>query len=320
MNISELVTRIKPGRQVHGAAAALLPFQDDGRIAVEAFQSHVAATHRAGLTNAVNMDTGYANYLNAAEKGDVLRWTREVLGPGVPFIAGAYIEGESGDVVSLYRREMDKIAGWGGTPIVFQTARLHGIPSREKIAVYREISKGFPEVLGFELGPVFAPNGEIFDEETFRGLMDIPEIKGAKHSSLDRLQELRRLELRDKYRPEFRIYTGNDLAIDMIEYGSDYLLGLATFAPEKFAERDRMWAANDPRYYAASDALQHLGDVAFRPPVPAYKHSAAIFLHLTGRIPSARTHSMSPVRAAWEAELLRECAQRLGLMSAQLAR
>jgi 4-hydroxy-tetrahydrodipicolinate synthase len=313
MNIQELVTRIKPGRQVYGAAAALLPFEDNGRIAVEAFQSHVAATQRAGLMNAVNMDTGYTNYLNAGEKGDVLRWTREALGTGVPFIAGAYIEGESGDAVSLYRREMDRIAGWGGTPIVFQTARLHGVPAREKIAVYREICKGFPAVLGFELGPVFAPNGEIFDEDTFRGLMDIPEIKGAKHSSLDRLQELRRLELRDKHRPEFRIYTGNDLAIDMIEYGSDYLLGLATFAPEKFAERDRLWAANDPRYYAASDALQHLGDVAFRPPVPAYKHSAAIFLHLTGRIPSARTHTMNPVRPAWEADMLFKCAQRLGL-------
>jgi len=168
-------------------------------------------------------------------------------------------------------------------------------------------------VLGFELGPVFAPNGEIFDEDTFRGLMDIPEMKGAKHSSLDRLQELRRLELRDKHRPDFRIYTGNDLAIDMIEYGSDYLLGLATFAPEKFAERDRLWAAGDPAYYAASDALQHLGNIAFRPPVPAYKHSAAVFLHLTRRIPSSRTHPLNPERPAWETEILRDCAHRLGL-------
>ena len=93
----------------------------------------------------------------------------------------------------------------------------------------------------------------------------------------------------------------------------DYLLGLATIAPEKFAERDRMWAANDPQYYALSDALQHLGDVAFRPPVPAYKHSAVIFLHLTGRIPSARTLPMNPVRPAWEADIVLECAQRLGL-------
>src|SRR2546427_7088929 len=32
------------------------------------------------------------------------------------------------------------------------------------------------------LGPMFAPNGEIFDEETFRGLMEIPEMKGMKRS------------------------------------------------------------------------------------------------------------------------------------------
>ena len=89
------------------------------------------------------------------------------------------------------------------------------------------------------------PMAKFSSEETVRRLMDIPEIKGMKHSSLDRLIELERLALRDAHRPDFRIYTGNDLGIDMIEYGSDYLLGLATFAPEKFAERDRLWEAGD---------------------------------------------------------------------------
>src|SRR2546429_2762217 len=59
--------------------------------------------------------------------------------------------------------------------------------------------------ISFELGKMFAPNGEIFEEETIRRLIDIPEIKGMKHSSLDRLTELRRLELRDAQRPDFRI-------------------------------------------------------------------------------------------------------------------
>ncbi|HZE71092.1 MAG TPA: hypothetical protein VE135_16400, partial [Pyrinomonadaceae bacterium] len=45
----------------------------------------------------------------------------------------------------------------------------------------------------------------------------------------------------------------------------------------------------DPTYYALSEALQHLGNVAFRSPVPAYKHSAAIFLNITGKVPSDRT-------------------------------
>jgi 4-hydroxy-tetrahydrodipicolinate synthase len=259
------------------------------------------------------MDTGYVNYLSDAEKQDVLRWTREALGEGVPFVAGAYIEGQSGDVVALYRREIERIVSCGGIPILFQTARLHGKSAQEKAAAYKAICRGYSQVLAFELGSMFAANGEIFDEETMQRLMDIPELVGMKHSSLDRLTELRRLALRDAQRPEFRIYTGNDLGINMIEYGSDYLLGLATFAPEKFAERDRLWEAGDSAYYALSDALQHLGNVAFREPVPAYKHSAAVFLHLTRRIPSDLTHAKNPRRPDWEAEILQDCARRLGV-------
>lgn len=312
MKLGEIVRRQQLGRKVQGIAATLLPFEADGRVAAESFRSHLRATQRAGLMNAVNMDTGYVNYLSESEKLDVLRWTREALGNEVPFVAGAYIEGQEGDVVSLYRKQMDAIVAQGGIPILFQTKRLHGKTSAEKVAVYREASRGYAHVLAFELGQMFAPNGEIFDEETVRRLMDIPEIKGIKHSSLDRLTELRRLDLRDAVRPEFRIYTGNDLGIDMIEYGSDYLLGLATFAPEKFAERDRLWETGDPAYYALSDALQYLGNMAFREPVPAYKHSAAVFLHITKKIPSDLTHAKNTKRPTWEAEMLRDCARRLG--------
>jgi dihydrodipicolinate synthase/N-acetylneuraminate lyase len=312
MNIESIDERRRLRRKVQGIAAALLPFEADGRIAIKAFQNHLRATHRTGLMNAVNMDTGYVNYLSEAEKLDVLRWTREALGNDVLFVGGAYIEGQPGDTITLYRKQMDAIVAHGGIPILFQTSQLHGKSSDEKAAVYAAVCRGYPHVLAFELGQMFAPNGEIFDTEMVRRLMDIPEIKGIKHSSLDRLVEVERLTLRDAYRPEFRIYTGNDLGINMIEYGSDYLLGLATFAPEKFAERDRLWETGDPAYYALSDALQYLGNVAFRAPVPAYKHSAAVFLHITGRIPSALTHPKSPNRAEWEAEILRDCARRLG--------
>jgi len=312
MKIGSINQRQQLGRKVQGIAAALLPFEPDGRIAVEAFQNHLRITHRAGLMNAVNMDTGYVNYLSGAEKHNVLGWTREALGKDVQFVGGAYIEGQTGDLVQLYRKEMDAIVAHGGIPILFQTSRLHGKSAAEKAAAYRAVSRGYAHVLAFELGQMFAPNGEIFEEETFRRLMDIPEIKGIKHSSLDRLIELERLVLRDTNRPDFRIYTGNDLGINMIEYGSDYLLGLATLAPEKFAERDRLWEADDPAYYTLSDALQYLGNVAFREPVPAYKHSAAVFLRLAGRIPSDLTHARNAKRPAWEAEILQDCARRLG--------
>ena len=312
MTIEALMKRRQLCRKVQGIAAALLPYASDGTVAVEAFQKLLVATHRAGLMNAVNMDTGYVNYLSDAEKQDVLGWTRAALGENVAFVAGAYIENQSGDVIVLYRQQMDSIVRRGGVPILFQTARLHGKSPKEIAAVYQAVCQGYPHVLAFELGTMFAPNGEIFDHETVRRLMDIPEIKGMKHSSLDRLVELERLTLRDKHRPDFRIYTGNDLGINMIEYGSDYLLGLASFAPEKFAERDRLWETGDPGYYALVDALQYLGNVAFREPVPAYKHSAATFLHLTGRIPTDRVHPQNPKRPAWESEILQDCARRLG--------
>src|SRR6266849_3280884 len=195
MKIESLIKNMRPRRKVQGIAAALLPYEEDGKITVEAFQRHLLATQQAGLMNAVNMDTGYVNYLSDAEKLDVLRWTREALGKDVPFVAGAYIEGKTGDVVALYRKQMDAIVAHGGIPILFQTSRLHGKTATEKAEVYQAVSRGYSHVLAFELGPMFAPNGEIFDEETFRRLMDIPEIKGMKHSSLDRLIELERLAL-----------------------------------------------------------------------------------------------------------------------------
>lgn len=318
MNIPDMLGRIRPRRKVRGMAAALLPYEADGGVAVNALQQHIATTHRAGLINAVNMDTGYANCITDEEKTQVLKWTREVLGDRVPFVAGAYIEGRDGDVVTLYRKYMDEIVAFGGTPILFQTAKLHPKSAQEKISAYKQVCKGYPDVLAFELGKMFAPNGEIWDADTFKGVMDIPEISGMKHSSLDRVQELQRIALRDERRADFRIYTGNDHGINMIEYGSDYLLGLATFAPEAFALRDKLWENGDARYYALSDALQLVGNVAFRTPVPAYKHSAAHFLHLAGRIPSALTHPKSPKRPAWEGELMRDLLERLRLATPEL--
>jgi 4-hydroxy-tetrahydrodipicolinate synthase len=210
-----------------------------------------------------------------------------------------------------YRREIDTIHAFGGTPILFQTTRTHGLSPSDTVDIYRRAVEGCGAAFAFELGTMFAPFGQIWDLETMEGILSIPEIQGSKHSSLDRMLELERLELRDRVRPDFLILTGNDLGIDMIEYGSDYLLGLAAFSPASFALRDRRWAEGDPGYLALADALQWLGNHAFRPPVPAYKHSCAIFLHLLGKIPTPRTHPGSPERPAWESDALRAIASRL---------
>lgn len=315
LTVEAILSRIKPRRKITGIAAALLPFDAEGNIAEEAFIAHVRHTHVHGLRNAVNMDTGYANLLSDDEKVRVLELTQAALGPNIPFVAGAFIEGREGDIIALYRREVERIQEFGGIPILFQTSRMHGMTSVEKAEIYRQVCADVPQVIGFELGRMFAPNGEIWDEETFARMLEIPTLVGAKHSSLDRVTELRRLELRDRLRPEFIVYTGNDLAVDMVMYGSDYLLGLATFCPEKFGERDYYWQTGDPAFFALNDALQHLGNVAFRAPVPAYKHSAATFLQILGRIPTNRTHPDSSKRPDWEGEILQDCARRLGFLS-----
>ncbi|MDQ2800877.1 MAG: dihydrodipicolinate synthase family protein [Armatimonadota bacterium] len=320
MNLTELHARRRMGRKITGMAAMLLPFTEAGEIAEDAYVSCFQDTLAAGMTPAVNMDTGYVNLLSDSERKRVLRLAQEAAN-GAPFVAGTFIEdkvlaGSGENVADLYRREVAQIAEHGGTPILFQTSRLHtGVASPSAgIAACDRATQDVPTAYAFELGKMFAPFGEIWPDEVFEGILGLPQFKGAKHSSLDRMHEIKRLEMRDYVRPDFQILTGNDLGIDMIEYGSDYLLGLAAFSPEKFAERDRLWEAGDTNYLAVADALQFLGNVAFRPPVPAYKHSAATFLHLTGKIPTSRTHLRSPERPPWEREILTACAERLGLL------
>ena len=150
-------------RNIDGRAAMLLPFHLDDRIDFDAFLAHLERAWAAGLTPAVNMDTGFVDLLSNAQRREILEET------------------------------------------------AHAVSGR--------------------------------------------------------------------------LFIGNDLAIDMVMYGSDYLLGLATFAPEAFARRDRYWQSGDPRFYELNDLLQYLGRFAFRPPTPAYKHSALQFLRLRGLIP-----------------------------------
>lgn len=308
---AEAVARIRPGRKIVAISAVLLPFSRGGDPDLDGFQVHVARTHRAGLKVAVNMDTGFGPQLDPGTRERVLAATREALGPGVAFVAGAMPFGDPGDPLQAYRNSVRAIVEAGGVPIVFPSEFLAGKDGAGLAELLREITAGAPQALAFELGAQFAPFGRIFDEETFRRVLDIPNIVGVKHSSLSRAREFARLRVRDAARPDFRIYTGNDLAIDMVMYGSDYLLGLSTFDPDAFARRDRWWEEGDERFFDLNDALQALGAVAFRDPVPAYKASAAAYLKLTGGLPDPRPHPACPPRPSGEADLLRPFAGRI---------
>jgi dihydrodipicolinate synthase/N-acetylneuraminate lyase len=293
-------------------SAVLLPFDERGGVDWPGFRAHLLRTAAAGLTPAVNMDTGYVHLLDDATRLRVLAETRATLAGGA-FVAGAFIADRPGDVFDgdAYRRALDAIQEHGGLPIVFQSHGLVSQPRDRLLDAYRALGRACPRYLAFELGEAFAPFGKIYDLETYAGLLDIPACIGAKHSSLSRLLEWQRLALRNERRPDFLVLTGNDLAVDMIMYGSDYLLGLSTFAPDAFARRDALWAAGDPAFYELNDLLQYLGFFAFRPPVPAYKHSAAQFLKLRGWIDQDNTHPRGMQRPASDRDVLRDIAERL---------
>ena len=210
-----------------------------------------------------------------------------------------------------YKRAMEQIERHGGTPVVFQSFGLTALPEADIVSAYEALGRGCSRYVAFELGTQFAPFGRIYSPDAFAGLLGVKACVGAKHSSLHREPEWERLALRDRLRPDFHVFTGNDLAADMVMYGSDYLLGLSTFAPDLFAKRDALWERGDPAFHELNDLLQYLGFFAFRPPVPAYKHSAAMFLKLRGWIGHDATHPGSPTRPDSDREVLRDLAARL---------
>ncbi|MCU0705757.1 MAG: dihydrodipicolinate synthase family protein [Fimbriiglobus sp.] len=302
----------RPRRRIVGMSAILLPFRADGAVDWDAFRRHVARTADNGLAPAVNMDTGYANLIDADTRERALAETAAVMN-GREYVAGAYVGDTPGAKFDLdgYRRAVEQIQRHRGTPVVFQSFGLTALPGPELVRAYEAIARDCPRFVAFELGTQFAPFGKIYDLDTYAGLLGVTACIGAKHSSLHRQPEWKRLALRDRVRPDFLVLTGNDLAVDMVVYGSDYLLGLSTFAPDLFAKRDAMWAAGDPAFYELNDLLQYLGFFAFRPPVPAYKHSAAMFLKLRGWIACDDTHPASPKRPDSDREVLRDIVERL---------
>ena len=302
---------IRPRRTIEGISAILLPYLDRSTIDWDGFTSHVRRTAEAGLTPAINMDTGYGNLLTDEEKRQALEITRQTLGGG-RFVAGAFVVDTPGASLDreAYLRQISDIVERGGTPVICQSFGLTALTGDDLIQGYEAITADCDRFIAFELGSMFAPFGKIYTLEEYRGLLGLKRCLGAKHSSLRRELEWQRLQLRDAVRPDFRVYTGNDLAIDMVMYGSDYLLGLSTFAPDLFAQRDRAWATGDPSFYELNDLLQYLGFLAFRPPVPAYKHSAAMVMTLRGWITSDEPHPRCPRRPDSDRSILQDIVSR----------
>ena len=317
MNETEVIGRIRPGRTITGMSAVLLPYTADEAIDWDAIEAHIDRTVAAGLTPAVNMDTGYVQLLTDAQKTDVLDLTAVVAGRD--FVAGAYVADQPGAAFDLagYLAACDAIATRGGTPVIFPSYGLNSLDDDGWVDALAAIGARVDRFIGFELGAMFVPYGRIPSLAAYEAMMGIGSCIGAKHSSLSRQLEWDRLAVRDRVRPEFRVFTGNDLAIDMVMYGSDYLLGLSTFAPEAFALRDRMWANEDPRFHELNDLLQYLGHFTFRAPVPGYRHDAAMAFELRGWASSSTTPSGAPQRPASDRAVLAGIVERIDVWTSE---
>lgn len=307
----DVIHRLRPNRAITGMSAILLPHTAERAVDWAAFEAHVVRTAAAGLAPAVNMDTGFVQLLDEATKDRVL----DVAGAqaGARWVAGAYVRDEPGARFDLagYLRAATAIAERGGTPVVFPSHGLNELTDDGWVEALQQIGAELDQFIGFELGAMFVPYGRIPGLDAYRAMVEIPSCIGAKHSSLSRQLEWDRLAVRDEVRPDFLVLTGNDLAIDMVMYGSDYLLGLSTFAPEAFARRDQLWAAGDPAFYELNDLLQHLGFLTFRPPVPGYRHDAAMAFVLRGWAQSDEVPEGAPRRPEADRAILADIIERL---------
>jgi dihydrodipicolinate synthase/N-acetylneuraminate lyase len=306
------VDRLRPRRPIEGHAALLLPHGDDGSVDWDSFGALLSSTLTAGLVPAVNMDTGFTQLLDDATRRKVLEVTAGIAGSD--FVAGAFVPDTAGDAFDpdAYLRALGEVTAAGGVPVVFPSHGLNALDPDDWVAAHRRFGDESDAYLAFELGDMFVDYGRIYPLDTYADLLEIGSCIGAKHSSLSRQAEWDRLALRDDRRGDFLVLTGNDLAIDMVCWGSDYLLGLATFAPDAFARRDAYWAEGDDRFFELNDVLQALGAFAFRSPVPAYRHDAAMFLALRGVIAHDDVPAGCPRRGDADRAVLATFAERLG--------
>lgn len=290
------------GRVPHIIAALSVPVNEAGEIDFDVFARDLERTAGYGIEPAVLMDTYQINHCTLDDQIRGLEIAREVM-DGRTYTAGVYVEDEIsgdgiGDVIRAYRDKIEQLEKrYGASPIVFQTERLKDADAATVVRVYEglaEASRG--GLKAFELSPVFAPNGWMFPEDALVEILAGDKWAGAKHSSLDPSMEW--VLYRKVHRIGKKLYTGNDYDFaSMIFNGSDALLGIATFMPDKFRElADALRDGDHARYLDLGSRMEFLGRVAFQPPVPAYKHSAAMVKKMRGWYPTDYVLPDNPLR------------------------
>lgn len=303
-----VLRHLDPARTIDGCAALPLPFDEDGRPDLDALASFVQTAFAAGLTPAVNTVAGDVERLTDDERRDVLMVTAGVA-RGRRFLSGVLPDPGTADLPRRYAGGLAHVARQGGTPILLPCAELTTLDEDAIALVHRDATTGQADVLAAEIAPSLIAAGRIYSLDLFQRLMDVPALAGLWHASFNRVPEWYRLEARDARRPEFRVYSGNERAIDMPAYGSDYLLAGAGLLPDAFRTRDRLWKMGDARVTEINDALQWLCTLVARTPLEGARHAAVLVLQSCGT--AAAPHPQSERRPESDRALLHDALERL---------
>jgi hypothetical protein len=117
---------VRPRRVITGMSAILLPMKADLTVDWEGFAAHVARTSAAGITPAINMDTGYVQLIDDATRRETLRIARDAVGPNGKLVAGACVVDEPGAAFdeAAYGRQIEMIVATMG--VGARRAMAHG--------------------------------------------------------------------------------------------------------------------------------------------------------------------------------------------------
>jgi len=292
----------------------IVPFDELGDPDWDTFASVLGRLHKLGVTAAINMTHATPSLLHTSLQVGAAHQAQQQLGG--EFYAGVHVTDTEGDWFNIdrYRRQIEVLSGLGAIPVIFPSHGLNALEDPEWIKAMDDIGRETDAFLIAEVGPVTSPIPNLRTPHTNLHLLRNSACKGLVHASMSRAPEFDRLAAQAALRPDFRLISANERAIDMAMFGSSYMLLVASMVPDVFQRRDRLWEAGDRDVYELNDLLQYLAMFTARDPIAALPHSTLQFLKLRGWVKSDRVPEGTPVRPESDLEVLREIAQRLGVL------
>jgi hypothetical protein len=304
-----------PGRRPQGLGSVLLPVLDDGSPDWDGFAHLLGRVADTALIPAVNLGPGAGDLIGSSTRAEVVATVGAALG-GSRFVAGVRAEAAADGGFDPQRLAgvVDSVARHDGVPVLLPSPALATLGPDELLGLVAWMGDWCDRLIVAELPDDRWDGGQIWGMDVFRALLELPRCIGVVHGSWRRGLEWDRLRMRDDVRPDFQVFSANDLAVDQVTFGADHALDLSAAVPDLVGDRDEMWATEDPGVVELHDALQALATLVFRPPVAASRHSLARVLQLRGWLPHDRIHPDLPRRPESDDDLLTPALARLGIL------